>query len=210
MLVELFVENYSTLLLLLIRLFRFDSLDIHLIVIKVSCANGLLRQPQRHIQYRFSPPADSLVTKAQPNVKIKQNSAEWQYVDAILAPLTVPTSAVKAEYPLEWLSQTIDSQKTKYFIVCSKNHMMPAYSCLTFRNTRRQTIVRRIQGDIWKLENDSWTHLGDHMKKKMSIRVNEFSETIIIVGDYVNVENYITEKGFRKCRAEEREEMRIV
>lgn len=187
--------HYS--LSLLILYFRFVSFDFTLQLIKASCANVIFRQPQRHIQYRFSPPADRLDANAQPNVKIEQNAAEWQYVEAILPPLTVPIPAVKAEYPSGWRPQTVDPQKTPYFIARSKNHMMPVYLRLTFRNTRRQTVVKRIQGDIWKFEIELRTYLEDHMKKKMSIRVNEFSETITILGDYVNlVKNYLTGKGF--------------
>lgn len=75
--------------------------------------------------------------------------------------------------------------------------MIPVYLDIKNRGTRRLTHIHRIQGDIWALEADLRRFLEDHMKKKMSIRVNEFSGDIRIVGDYVSLaKHFLGEKGF--------------
>lgn len=75
--------------------------------------------------------------------------------------------------------------------------MIPVYLIISFRGTRRQTKVRRIQGDIWAFEADLRAFLEDHLKRNMSMRVNEFTGDIKILGDYVNlVKHFLSEKGF--------------
>lgn len=75
--------------------------------------------------------------------------------------------------------------------------MIPIYVKIQFRGTRRRTHIRHIQGDIWALEADIRRFLEDYMKKKMSIRVNEFSGEIRVSGDYVNLlQHFLGEKGF--------------
>lgn len=172
----------------------FDAFSLQLA--KASCAN-ILRQPIRYSSYQASPLVDEIDKSTLPNVKIEQNPPEWKYVEAILSPLIIPQPILKSEYPSGWKPPTIDPKSTPYFIKRSRNHMIPVYLVITFRGTRRQTRIKRIQGDIWAFEADLRVFLQDYMKKNMSMRVNEFSGEIKILGDYVNlVKHFLSEKGF--------------
>lgn len=165
-------------------------------LVKASCAN-VLQQSIRYTSYRASPFVVDVDQNAQPNVRIEHKPAEWKYVEAVLPPLTVPEPTVKSEYPSGWKPQTIDPKSTPYFIKRTRNHMLPIYLRITFRGTRRQTVIKHIQGDIWALEADLRVFLEDYLKKNMSMRINEFAGEIRILGDYVNlVKHFFTEKGF--------------
>lgn len=184
-------------------LFLCDSITIYWLnfqcffqVSKAACAN-VLQQSIRYSSYYSSPLVDGVDKSTLPNVKIDRNPDEWKYVEQILAPLTVPQPTAKSEYPSGWKPQTIDPNSTPYFIKRNKNHMIPIYVKIQFRGTRRRTHIRHIQGDIWALEADIRRFLEDYMKKKMSIRVNEFSGEIRVSGDYVNLlQHFLGEKGF--------------
>lgn len=176
---------------------------------KASCAN-ILRQSIRYSSFRASPLVteidkselpnhlrNKLDLNTLPNVKVEQNPAEWKYVEEILAPLIIPQPTVKSQYPSGWKPQTIDPKSTPYFIKRNRNHMVPVHLRITFRGTRRHTCIRGIQGDIWKLETELRVFLEDYLKKKMSMRVNEFNGELRILGDHVNlVKHFLTEKGF--------------
>lgn len=163
---------------------------------KGSCAN-LLPQSIRYYSHRASPFFEDVNKSAQPNVRVEHNPPEWKYVEAILPPLIVPKPSVKSDYSSGWKPQTIDPKSTPYFIKRSSNHQVPVYLRITFRGTRRQTIIKNIQGDIWVFEADLRAFLEDYMKKNMSIRINEFTGRLLILGDYVNlVKHFLAEKGF--------------
>lgn len=79
----------------------------------------------------------------------------------------------------------------------TKNHMIPVYLKILFRGTKRVTVIRHIQGDVFALEAELTAFLEDYLKKKFIIRVNEFSGEIVINGDYVNlVKHFLQKRGF--------------
>lgn len=142
-------------------------------------------------------PTDEVDWNAQPNVEIVKNPPEWEYVERLFPPLTVPQPTPKAEYPSGWTPQKPEAFKQPYFIPRSRNYMVPVYLLIDYRGTRKRTAVKSIQGDIWQLNSDIMQHIETYMAKKERSRVNEFTQQIIINGDYVNlVRDYLLSKGF--------------
>lgn len=132
----------------------------------------------------------------QPEVEVVKNPPEWKYVEQVLAPTIIPKPQPKAEYPSGWKPQTIDPTKTPYLIRRTKNDMIPVYLEITFRGTKRVTVIRRIEGDIFAFEEELTNFLEDYLKRKFVIRVNEYSGEIKVRGDYVNlVKHFLMQKG---------------
>lgn len=162
---------------------------------KASCAN-VCRQSIRYGSYISSPLVENLDMSKQPNVKIEQNPAEWEFVEQILPPRLIPDPSVKTKYTSGWKPQTIDTTTVPYLVARNKYHDIPVHLKITFRGTRRQTLIKYIKGDIWALEADLRAFLEDYLKKNMSMRINEFSGQIMILGDYVNlVKHFLLERG---------------
>lgn len=76
--------------------------------------------------------------------------------------------------------------------------MQPVYLDVTYRGTKRLTSVKRIKGDIWKLENDLKSYLQETKNQKLiPTYVNELSGEIKFKGDHVTaIKQWLTSKGF--------------
>ncbi|XP_062141562.1 large ribosomal subunit protein mL49 [Drosophila sulfurigaster albostrigata] len=133
-----------------------------------------------------------------PEVEVVHNPPEWKYVERLLPPQTVPQPVAKADYPSGWKPQTADGNSDGYFVARTKNHMVPVYLHTRHRGQRRITIVRRIQGDIWRLEREVRDVVERARNGKLcATRVNELSGQIHVHGDYVDVlREHLKSKGF--------------
>lgn len=147
--------------------------------------------------YDASPLADEIDFSEQSNFEIVHNPPEWKYVEQVLVPQLIPKLTPKAEYPSGWKPQTINPSETPYMIPRTKNGMLPVYLDIKFRGTKRVTVIRLIQGDIFAFEKELTDFLEDYLKRKFVMRANEFSGNIKITGDYVNlIKHFLGEKGF--------------
>lgn len=155
----------------------------------ISSLNGI-----RHSSFRSSQPVADL--SEYPEVEIVKNPIEWKFVENLLPNLIIPEPKEKSEYPSGWKPQNFNP-KSEYFIGRTRNHMMPVYLFINHRGMRRLTKIRRIQGDIWKLESELKIVIEKQFGKKIISRVNEMSGQIAFKGDFVGIVNkYLTEKGF--------------
>lgn len=94
-----------------------------------------------------------------------------------------------------------EAKKLPYFIPRTKNYMQPVYLCIGHRGIRHVTLIRRIQGNIWKCEEDLreflYSKLPFYKHGRVAMRVNEMSCQIRIRGDYVSMVKYwMDQKGF--------------
>lgn len=142
-------------------------------------------------------PTDEVDLNAQPNVEILKNPPEWKFVERILPKATVPVPTPKTNYTSGWTPQKAEAFKQPYFIKRSRNHMIPVYLNISFRGTRKQTIIRNIKGDIWHFHQEIMDYIKYYMARDERSRVNEFTQQIKINGDYVNlIKDYLSSKGF--------------
>ncbi|KAJ8956566.1 hypothetical protein NQ317_012638 [Molorchus minor] len=86
--------------------------------------------------------------------EVTYNPTDWKYVERILPLSVVPEPKKKDNYTSGWKRQADNLQNRPYFIERTKNHMIPVYLKISQRGIRRETIVKKIQGDIWLLEKE--------------------------------------------------------
>lgn len=104
--------------------------------------------------------------------------------------MVVPTPIPKPKYNSEWRPQGEDLKNLPYFVQRTKNHMIPVYLKVLYNGTRRVTIIKRIQGDIWLLEKELQEFLKPQQLGPVRLQVNEFAGFIRIHGDFVNAVKY--------------------
>ncbi|XP_059619878.1 large ribosomal subunit protein mL49 [Phlebotomus argentipes] len=149
----------------------------------------------RHSSFRSSPEFGQL--DDHPRVEIAQNPPEWKFVERLLSPVAVPVPKIHSTYPSGWRPQQPDATKREYFVARTRNHMLPVYMIEKFRGTKKITIVKNIEGDIWKLEQELRSVVEQAMRKKIFSHVNEMSGKIKFTGAFVNlIKNHLVEKGY--------------
>ena len=123
-----------------------------------------------------------------PEVEMNRNPPQWQFVEKLLAPKTVPTPLAKTEYPSGWRPPN-PQPGLKYFVPRTKNFMLPVYLHTTHRGMRRISKVRKVEGELkYRIEKT--------VGKEVASRINEMSGQIAFHGDYVTIiQNFLYEKG---------------
>ena len=123
----------------------------------------------------------------------------WSFVERTLPPKTVPPIIPKSEYPSNYVPQTASVENAKYFVARTRNHMLPVYLNRTYRGQRRITMLKNIQGDIWKLEKDLMEFVQRELRPDImpAVRVNELACFIEVRGDYYNaVKKWLLDNKF--------------
>lgn len=95
------------------------------------------------------------------------------------------------------MNSTALPKDTPYFVERTKNYMQPVYLQVNLRKVKRVTKIRKIQGDIWKLDQDLKEYIEDITKQKIASQIFEFAGLIILRGDHVSrVKKWMDMKGF--------------
>lgn len=130
-------------------------------------------------------------------MEVVQDPSQWKYVQDLLGSSTIPKPTVKASYPSEWSPPDMEKlKKLPYFVARTKNFMLPVYLEITFRCTRRCSIVKNIEGDIWHLERELAKLIESKSNKPCYSRVNEMNRQIKFKGDFVTlIQKYLVSKG---------------
>ncbi|KAL1506687.1 hypothetical protein ABEB36_006007 [Hypothenemus hampei] len=129
--------------------------------------------------------------------EITKDPMEWEYVARLLPPAVIPEPLKKDKYPSGWKPQAENLSDRPYFIQRNKFHELPIYLKINTLKTRRSTVLRNIQGDIWLLEKEIRDFLSPQFFQPIRSQVNEFAGYIRIHGDYVNAVKYFLEqKGY--------------
>ncbi|XP_055906612.1 probable 39S ribosomal protein L49, mitochondrial [Eupeodes corollae] len=152
--------------------------------------------PHRNSSFRSSKPVADI--SEYPEVEVIKNPPEWKFVERLIPSVAVPKPVPKPEYPSGWRPPQPSSMKHDYFVGRTRNYMLPVYLQTKYRGQRRITIVRYIQGDIWKLERELHKLVEDSKGGKLvASRVNELSGQIHFHGDYVKlIAQFLVSKGF--------------
>ena len=127
---------------------------------------------------------------------------DFKYVEKLLPKETVPSPPPNTldgnPTPSGWVSSKVESVQLPYFVHRTKNHMLPIYLLVKKGDTRILTKVRKVDGDIWKLEADLKKYLEENWKpKKVRTQVHEVASHIVIKGDCCDhVCKFLLSKGF--------------
>ncbi|XP_053998532.1 probable 39S ribosomal protein L49, mitochondrial [Hylaeus anthracinus] len=146
--------------------------------------------------YKSSPVYNE--TEQYPDYEISNDPREWEYVTRLLPPTVVPVPPLEEKVlPSGWKPPTVKPGTYPYHIQRSKNYMQSVYLSITFRGMRRQTIIRRIEGDIWQLESELRDYLTKETGRLLGVRINELVGEIRFRGDFVSlVKRWMDSKGF--------------
>uniref|UniRef100_G3PIC9 Large ribosomal subunit protein mL49 n=1 Tax=Gasterosteus aculeatus TaxID=69293 RepID=G3PIC9_GASAC len=83
-----------------------------------------------------------------------------------------------------------------YTVRRSRMHNIPVYSDTT-HGSRRTTLVRKVEGDIWALERDVKQHLKEVMGTEPPTQVNEVTMTLKVKGHVDSeLKEWLASKGF--------------
>lgn len=126
---------------------------------------------------------------------------EFKYVEKLLPKDTVPPPPSNTldgrPTPSGWISPRPESVQLPYFVHRTKNYMLPLYLSVKNGQTRILTKIRKVDGDIWKLEADLKKYLEENWQAQIKTQVHEVSSHIVIKGDCCeHVCKFLLSKGF--------------
>lgn len=155
----------------------------------------MLQVSRKYSNYGDSPLVDRI--KDQYEYEVVKNPPEWSYVERLLPFEIIPEVKPKAKYPSGWIPPREEAAELPFFITRTKNHELPIYLNLTHRGCRKITIIRKIEGDIWLLNDEIKELLESERKRYVETRVHELARFIEVKGDYVNyLRDWAHSKGF--------------
>lgn len=129
--------------------------------------------------------------------EVFKNPPEWEYVQRLMPFETIPKVKPKENYPSGWVPPKEDAVNHPYFIPRTKNGELPIYLGITFRGMRHITKIKKIEGDLWVMNDEIKQYLKNIHSKSFVTRVHDFAKFIEIKGDHVNVlKEWALSKGF--------------
>lgn len=148
------------------------------------------------------PPAVGLrfVCNAAPAEKesvILESAEEYKFVERLIPPSRVPAPPQHAgPTPSGWSPPAASPPPLPYMIRRSRMHNIPVYTDLT-HGSRRTTLVRKVEGDIWALEKDVKQFLKEVTGKELPTQVNEVTMTLKVKGHFdQELKQWLAGKGF--------------
>ncbi|XP_037335315.1 mitochondrial ribosomal protein L49 [Pungitius pungitius] len=126
-----------------------------------------------------------------------ESTEEYKFVERLIPPSRVPAPPPHAgPSPSGWTSPADTPPPLPYMVRRSRMHNIPVYTDMT-HGSRRTTLVRKVEGDIWALEKDVKQHLKEVMGKEPSTQVNEVTMTLKVKGHVDSeLKQWLASKGF--------------
>lgn len=128
---------------------------------------------------------------------VVRNAPEWTYVTRLMPFETIPAISSKEKYPSGWIPPREEAKQLPFFIARTKNHNVPIYLNVFYRIDKKISKIKRIEGDIWALNDEIKFYLKEKHGKYIESRVHEMARFIEVKGDYVlNLRAWAYSKGF--------------
>nr|XP_026498039.1 probable 39S ribosomal protein L49, mitochondrial [Vanessa tameamea] len=135
--------------------------------------------------------------KEQYDFEIEKNPPEWAYVERLLPLEIIPPVQPKETYPSGWIPPKEEAKDLPYFMPRTKNHELPIYLVITQKGQRKVSMLRKIEGDIWLMNDLIKEHLQKNFNRYIETRVHELGRFIEVKGDFVNsLREWAYSKGF--------------
>ncbi|XP_044067230.1 mitochondrial ribosomal protein L49 [Siniperca chuatsi] len=150
------------------------------------------------------PPAAAVgvrfVCEAAPEEKttvILESTEEYKFVERLIPPSRVPAPPKHAgPTPSGWTPPADSPPPLPYMIRRSRMHNIPVYTDQT-HGSRRTTLVRKVEGDIWALEKDVKQYLQEVTGRELPTQVNEVTMTLKVKGHVdKELKEWLASKGF--------------
>ncbi|XP_074537810.1 large ribosomal subunit protein mL49 [Halichoeres trimaculatus] len=128
---------------------------------------------------------------------IIESTEEYHFVERLIPPTRVPAPPPHAgPTPSGWTPPADSPPSLPYMIRRSRMHNIPVYTDLT-QSTRKTTLIRKVEGDIWALEKDVKQFLKEVTGKDLPTQVNEVTMTLKVKGHFdVELKQWLAGKGF--------------
>ncbi len=133
---------------------------------------------------------------------VSSDPVEWQHVENLLAPDLVPEVPVKDRYPSGFVRPTARHGDHPYFVRRTTSHLMPVYARRMANadqgaRTFVVTVVRRADGDLFKLRDDLADFLRQRYDREFMSQVGEVYGRVLFRGDFEeDFKEFLLEKGF--------------
>ncbi|KAL0114430.1 hypothetical protein PUN28_011586 [Cardiocondyla obscurior] len=130
--------------------------------------------------------------------EVTNDPNEWKYVERLFGYKVIPKPPTgNIELPSGYKPVFASSKENPYFIERTRNYMQPVFLNMNPRNNKKVTVIRKIQGNIWTLEQDIKQYVEKQLKKKFASQIHEFAGIIKFKGDCVScVKEWMNMKGF--------------
>ncbi|KAF7235182.1 39S ribosomal protein L49, mitochondrial [Varanus komodoensis] len=129
---------------------------------------------------------------------IIESTEEYVFVERLIPATQVPVPPKHDQYPTPsgWRPPRDPPPDLPYFVRRSRMYNLPIYTDITHGN-RKMTVIRKIEGDIWALENEVKEFLTELSGKTPLTQVNEISCSIRIKGYFdQELKTWLMDKGF--------------
>ncbi|XP_049921466.1 mitochondrial ribosomal protein L49 [Epinephelus moara] len=132
-----------------------------------------------------------------PKKLINESTEEYKFVERLIPPSRVPAPPKHAgPTPSGWTPPADSPPPLPYMIRRSRMHNIPVYTDLT-HGSRKTTLVRKVEGNIWALEKDVKQYLKEVTGKELPTQVNEVTMTLTVKGHVDNeLKQWLLSKGF--------------
>ncbi|CAI5797983.1 ribosomal L49, mitochondrial [Podarcis lilfordi] len=130
---------------------------------------------------------------------IIESTNEYRFVERLIPPSRVPVPPKHDSYPTPsgWSPPQDPPPDLPYFVRRSRMHNIPVYTDTTFRGCRKMTVIRKIEGDIWALENEVKEFITQLSGRTAVTQVNEVSCMIRVKGFFEQeLKKWLLDKGF--------------
>ncbi|XP_042348152.1 mitochondrial ribosomal protein L49 [Plectropomus leopardus] len=128
---------------------------------------------------------------------ITESAEEYKFVERLIPSSRVPAPLKHAgPAPSGWTPPAESPPDLPYMIRRSRMHNIPVYTDLT-HGSRKTTLVRKVEGDIWALERDVRQYLKEVTGKELPTQVNEVTMTLKVKGHFdKELKEWLIGKGF--------------
>merc|ERR1719357_528988 len=126
-----------------------------------------------------------------------ESAEEYKFVERLIPLSRVPAPPQHTgPAPSGWTPPADSPPPLPYMIRRSRMHNIPVYTDLT-KGSRRTTLVRKVEGDIWALEKDVKQYLKQVTGKELPTQVNEVTMTLKVKGHFdKELKEWLADKGF--------------
>lgn len=128
---------------------------------------------------------------------ILESAEEYKFVERLIPPSRIPAPPKHAGVtPSGWTPPADSPPPLPYMIRRSRMHNIPVYTDLT-HGSRRTTLIRKVEGDMWALEKDVKQYLKEVTGKELPTQVNEVTMTLKVKGHFeLELKEWLVSKGF--------------
>lgn len=128
---------------------------------------------------------------------ILESVEEYKFVERLIPLSRVPAPPKHAgPTPSGWTPPADSPPPLPYMIRRSRMHNIPVYTDLT-NGSRKMTLVRKVEGDIWALEKDVKQYLKEVTGRELPTQVNEVTMTLKVKGHFdTELKEWLASKGF--------------